>query len=121
MESLINRIVNNGSTEIVEAFLSTMKAYEQRKYFNAFITSLVKQYFGSIIESKEDGPKPSLAISGVATLLHNMIKGNDLLNDHVVTVLTLSSLPALDDSLAARRGVIAAIAQNEGKQRRTFS
>jgi telomere length regulation protein len=40
---------------------------------------------------------------------------NEVLKDHLVSSLTRSTIPSLDDSLATRRSVIAALAQDEGK------
>jgi telomere length regulation protein len=93
-----------------------MKAYEQRKYFNEILKFTADRYLGSTVEGKGyEAPRPSLAVSAVAGLLHNLIKDNELLRDHLVTTLTRSSIPALDGSLAARRSVIAALAQDDGR------
>lgn len=108
-------LIDTESINAFEFFLSKMKAFEQRKYINSAITVLAKQYFASAVESKEDAfIKPSLIVSGVATFIHILIKNNELLREHLVSTMTKATIPSLDDSLAARRSVIAAIAQDEG-------
>lgn len=105
------------NTAILEVPLSTMKAYEQRKYFNEILKFAVDRYLGSSLnDDAREVVGPSPRVSAVAGLLHNLIKDNGLLRDHLVTTLTRSSIPALDGSLAARRSVIAALAAaDEGK------
>lgn len=93
-----------------------MKTFEQRKYLNAVIAFVDKQYFSSVMVSKEDVPiSPSRVISGVAGLLHNLTKDNDILKEHLVSSLTRSTIPSLGDSLAACRCVIAALSKDEGQ------
>lgn len=119
--SIIEAMINEDSTKILEKFLPSLKAYEQRKYLNAIITFVANRYLSSSVESKDDAPlKASPSVSGVARLLRNIVHENELLREHIVTILTRSSVPALDDSLAARRSIIAAIAQDEGKLARAL-
>jgi telomere length regulation protein len=109
-------MVKDEASRILEVFLPKLKTHEQRKYLNSVITVLTNKHLSTISESREDSSlKPSKLISGAAAILCALIKNSDLLKDHVVTTLTKSALPALDDSLAARRSVIAAIAQDDGK------
>lgn len=109
-------MVNEESTQILEILLPQMKAHEQRKYFNAILTHVVKDYLGLHINDKDDLPvKPSLAISAIAAMLNNLMKDNELLKDSMVSALTQANLPALDDSIAARRSVLAALAQDDGE------
>ena len=98
--------------------IGRMKAFEQRKYFNAVLVGIAKQYFQSEIVNKEDTSiASSPVISGAACLLNNFIKTNDILKDHLVSSLTRSAIPSLDESLALRRTVVAALAQDEGQSR----
>ena len=110
-------MVDEGSTEKFERCLRSLKAHEQRKYLHSMISCITTKYLDSVVEGIKGIPlKPSIAISGAASLLHILIQSNELLQDHVVTTLVQSSTPGLDDSLPARRSVLAAIAQHEGKQ-----
>lgn len=99
-----------------------MKAFEQRKYFNAVISYVTKQFFLSEIISKDDnavGQSPT--VSGTAYLLNCMMENNDVLKGHVVSSLTKSAIPSLDESLAARRAIIAALVRDEGAYWSLFS
>lgn len=97
--------------------LPRMKPFEQRKYFDAIIAFMIRRYFASSHFDHEDTIfTASNIISGAADLLRTLTKQNEALNDHLVSLLTRSNLPSLDDSLAARRSVMAALAQDEGEQ-----
>ncbi|KAF2186905.1 hypothetical protein K469DRAFT_749330 [Zopfia rhizophila CBS 207.26] len=114
--SITDSMVNAESTKIFEEFLRKMKAHEQRQYLNAIISCIAKHYFGSVVETRQDVPLNSLpTISGAAALVHGLIKKNEPLKDHMVSVLTKSTISSLDDSLAARRSVIAALTQDSEK------
>jgi telomere length regulation protein len=77
---------------------------------------VVKQYFSTDIVHHDAEPLPtSKTVSDVASLLHSLVKDNEGLKDHLVSILTRSTIPALDDSLATRRSVMAALAQDEGQ------
>ena len=109
-------MLKDETSQILEVFLPKMKIHEQRKYLNSMIIVLTSKYLSTISESREDSPlKASNPISGAAAILCAITKNSDLLKDHIVTALTKSALPALDDSLAARRSIVAAIAQDDGK------
>jgi telomere length regulation protein len=96
--------------------MQRMKSFEQRKYLSAVVAFAVKQYFPSDMAERDDTPVPaSKAVSGAARLLYEFTKDNELLKDHLVSLLTRSTIPSLDDSLAARRSVIATVAQDEGQ------
>src|SRR4051794_7766985 len=100
------------SLSTLERFLPKMGTYEQRQYLNAVLSFLTKRYFGSILEEKEYAPLASSpTVSGAACVIHNLIKGNELLKERVVSLLTTSTIPSLDDSLAIRRSTLAAIAK----------
>jgi telomere length regulation protein len=116
--ALVEFTVEEQATAILGVPLSKMKAYEQRKYFNEILKFTADRYFGSAFkENAREAVGPSPTVSAVAGLLHNLIKDNELLRDHLVTTLTRSFIPALDGSLAARRSVIAALgAADEGKR-----
>ncbi|KAJ4324798.1 telomere binding protein [Neodidymelliopsis sp. IMI 364377] len=98
-----------------------MKAFEQRKFLNAALVYLVKEFFYSEMVAKLDTPVASSpTISGAARLLHNIISDNDILKDYLVASLTRSSIPSLDESLGVRRSVIAVLAEDEDKLQTLF-
>ena len=83
---------------------------------NATITFVVKHFFSSYVFSKTDVPiAHHRTISGAAGLFSVTIKDNDVLKDHLVSSLTRATVPLLDDSLAARRSVVAALAKDDGQ------
>jgi len=113
VQSMLLPMIDTDSIDTFSQFFRTTKAFEQRKYMSAIITFLVKQYFGSMVD--KDGPlKSSPRISGVAKLITELVKDSDILLEHLVHSLIKSSIPILEDSLDARRSVIAAMAQCEG-------
>lgn len=76
----------------------------------------MEEYCRSDTVSKEytlDVASPT--ISSAACLLHSFMDNNDILEDHLVSSLTRSTIPSLNESLAVRRSVIAALAQDEGE------
>jgi telomere length regulation protein len=108
--------VDEGSSNVLAKLISQLKAHEQRKYFNQILIYVSNRYFGTVLGDKNlQAETASPVVSGVARILHDIIKGNELLRDHLVTTLTRSSIPALDGSLTARRSVIAALAPDDGK------
>lgn len=95
-----------------------MKHFEQRKYLNAIIAAVVKQYLVSDVVDKDDVPVlASKTVSGAAGLLHNITKDNDVLKEHLIISLSRSTIPSLDDSLFARRSVMAVLGKDEGQCR----
>jgi telomere length regulation protein len=113
--SMTTFLIDNDSFDIFPKKLMKLKAHEQRKYLNAVLAFLVKKYLAISMDTKEDIPLPaSPAVSAAASLLRILLKRNETLQDHLVSSLTQSSTAALDDSLSARRSVIAALAQDEG-------
>jgi telomere length regulation protein len=109
-------ILQSDSSARFAAFMLRMKTFEQRKYLNSVITFLVEKYFIAKMEVKEDTPiKPSTTVSAAAALVHSLVKDSETLKESLLSALTKSSIPALGDSLFARRSVIAAVAQDEGK------
>ena len=116
LDAIVQFIIAEGSTELFEANFSRMKAHEQRQILNSILVVMTKRYFGSKFEVKEDRPlNPLSAVSSMATLVFGVVRTNELLKDHIIALLTTSTLPVLDDSLAARRSVISAIAQDQSK------
>ncbi len=92
-----------------------LKNLEQRKYLDATLAFVVHLYFPSQIINKEnEAIMESKIISGVASLLCDIAENTDVIKDHLVSSLTRSIIPSLEDSLAARRSVIAALAKDEG-------
>jgi telomere length regulation protein len=83
------------------------------------ITFVVKQYFSSNTIHHDDSPLPeSNTVSSVANLVHTLVKDSESLRDHLISILARSSIPSLDDSLDARRSVMAALSQDEGNSQR---
>jgi telomere length regulation protein len=117
ISSLTSSLLESDSAALLAAFLPRLKPYEQRKYLEAVIVFIVKQYFAADIVQHKDEPIPiSKDVSGVASLLHMLTRENESLKDHLVSILTRSTIPSLDDSLAARRSVMAALAPDEGNK-----
>jgi telomere length regulation protein len=113
--SLLSVLIHDDSVSLLTGFLLKMKTFEQRKYVDAIIAYTVKEYFDSHLLGLDAGPLPgSKTVSGAAGLFYSLIKDNEVLKDHFVTLLTRSIIPSLDGSLAARRSVMAALAQDEG-------
>jgi telomere length regulation protein len=113
--SILRIVFDEASTRLLSEFLPSLPVHDQRHFLNSVIAFLSKKYFGSIVEGAEllSGEDPK--ISGVAYVIHELICNNGVLKDHIVAILTTSTFSALDDSLSARRGIIAAIAQDEGE------
>jgi telomere length regulation protein len=77
---------------------------------------VVKEYFFTDTFSKDDRPiAASSTVSSAAALFHTLIEDDDVLKEHLVSSLTRSTIPALDESLLARRSVLAALAKDEGQ------
>lgn len=116
VSSLLSALLESDCTARFTELIARMKSFEQRKYLNAVIAAVVERYFASDVVSKDDVPiLASKTVSGAASLLSNMTKDNDVLKEHLVTLLTRSTIPSLDDSLAARRSVMAVLAKEEGQ------
>ncbi|KAL1603482.1 telomere binding protein [Paraconiothyrium brasiliense] len=114
IRSMLLVMIDSNSISAFTSLLHKMKAFEQRKYLNAIITVLSNHYLNAIGDNTtrpvvESSPR----IGGVAALVNELIRDNDTLKEHLVTSLTKSGIPALDDSLSGRRSVIAAIANDE--------
>lgn len=117
MQSLLSTLIDGGGVEHLERLLSHMKAFEQRKYMNSIIAFFAKKYFSTEVVSKEDTPiTSSTIVDAAAGLLYALIKDNDVLKEHLVSSLTRSTIPVLDDSLSTRRSVVAALTKDQGKQ-----
>jgi telomere length regulation protein len=109
-------LIGSDSVTLLAAVIARLKAFEQRRYFNAVITFVVKQYFSSNTIRRGDSPLPELnTVSSVANLVHILVKDSESLRDHLISLLARSSIPSLDDSLDARRSVMAALSQDEGR------
>jgi len=116
VSSLMTVLLHSDSSTIFAAFIQKMKSFEQRKYLNAVVAFVTKQYFNRKVEMKEDVPiKPSITVSAAAALIHSLVKDSEILKESLLSALTKSSIPALDDSVFARRSVIAVVAQDEGQ------
>lgn len=114
--SIIAVLLDTGSIAPVAQFLSKLAAHDQRQFLNSTITFFSTRYFNTVADEKKDVPlKSQLTISGVAHVIHELIRNNDLLKSHIVALLTNSTISALDDSLFARRSLVASIANDEGK------
>lgn len=93
-----------------------LKTFEQRKYLEAIIALAIKQYLPVDELQHNDAPVPtSKPVSAVASLLECLNHDNEGLKDFLILILTRSTIPGLNDSLAARRSMIAALALDEGQ------
>lgn len=93
-----------------------LKSFEQRKFLNAIVACTIKQHFSFDVIARIDAQIPSSElVSGVASLFHTLVETNDVLKEHMVSLLIRSNVPSLDDSLSARRAIMAALAQDESK------
>ena len=118
VSSLLTALIDSGRIEHLASLISQLKTFEQRKYMNSFIVFIAKKYFATDFVSKDDAPiSTSKTVSAAAALIYILIKDNDVLKEHLVSSLMRSTIPALDDSLSARRSVLAALAKDEGKHR----
>ncbi|EMD94324.1 hypothetical protein COCC4DRAFT_58274 [Bipolaris maydis ATCC 48331] len=115
VSSLLLTIINDDSVEHLVRLLSHMKTFEQRKYMNAIITFVAKQYLSNEVVSKDSPVASSPVIGAAAGLFHDLIQDNDVLKEHLISTLTKSTIPVLDDSLSARRSVVAALAKDHDK------
>lgn len=114
--SLTSTLIDTDSVMLLADVMLRLKAFEQRKYLNAVITFVVKQYFPSDMSQHDDTPVVASAmVSGVANLIHALVKDSEGLRDHLISILARSNIPSLDDSLDARRSVMAALSQDEGQ------
>jgi telomere length regulation protein len=114
--SLASTLIDSDSGVFLADYVSRLKPFEQRKYLNAIITFAAKRYFSSDTSRHTDISVPvSGTVSGLAGFIHVIVKDNESLRDHLVSILTRSVVPSLDDSLSVRRSVMAALSQDEGK------
>ena len=121
VRSFLLALIESRCAELFTELMSKMKSFEQRKYLNAAIAFITKQYLASDTVEKDDTTiVGSKTISDAASLFQNMVKDNDILKDHLVSSLTRSTIPPLDDSLSARRSVIAALVEDEGHYTAAF-
>lgn len=116
MSAFLQAMINDGDIDHFERLLSQMKTFEQRKYMNATIAFVTKRYLSVETTNKTNAPIPSsTTIDAAAGLIYALIKDNDVLKEHLVSSLTRSTIPILDESLSARRSVIAALAKDHGE------
>jgi telomere length regulation protein len=109
-------VIESDSVTAFTSLLHKMKVFEQRKYLNAIISVISKHYLNKTSENTAASlSESSPLLAGVIALVSELIKGSSTLTEHLVASLTRSGIPALDDSISARRGVIAAIAKDEGR------
>ncbi|EUC35962.1 hypothetical protein COCCADRAFT_34551 [Bipolaris zeicola 26-R-13] len=115
VSSLLRKVINDGAIEHLVRLLSHMKTFEQRKYMNAIITFVAKHYFSNEVVNKDSLVASSPVIDAAGGLFHDLIKDNDVLKEHLISTLTRSTIPVLDDSLSVRRSVVAALAKDHDK------
>jgi telomere length regulation protein len=114
--SLTSALVNTDSVVLLADLMSRLKSFEQRKFLSAVIAFVAKHYCPSDISRHGEAPIiDSAVVSGVAGLVYGLVQSSEGLKDLVVSILTQPTIPSLDDSLAARRSVMAALAQDEGQ------
>lgn len=113
---MVLHTIDHNSVTDFSSVIARLKVFEQRKYLNAIMTYLSRQYLGTVVYAKEVSlSKNSLTIAGIAAFISEIIKSSDTLKEHLISSLTKSIIPALDDSLGLRRSAIAALAQYEGQ------
>ncbi|KAF2806631.1 uncharacterized protein BDZ99DRAFT_448045 [Mytilinidion resinicola] len=99
-----------------QSILQRLAAYQQRQFMNSTIVCLSKNYLDSIPNTKDEvSLKRSRMVSGVAGLIHSLIRGNDVLSDYLVSILTGAVSGAVDMNLACRRSMIAALSTEAGR------
>ncbi|CAI6272100.1 unnamed protein product [Periconia digitata] len=114
ISSMLLDMLNSNNSSKLAYFVNQMKVFEQKKYLHAILACLVKQFFSSTVDSKTDAPVASSStVSAAITLINMFIDDNESLKDSLVSILTKSSVPALNDSLHTRRSAIAALAKHE--------
>ncbi|KAL1795097.1 hypothetical protein ACET3X_006913 [Alternaria dauci] len=114
ISSLLQALTDSDSLERLPNFLSQMRTFEQRKYLNAIVAFVAKDYLSVENVGKDDATiTASTTISSAAALFYTLIKDSDVLKEHLVSSLTRSTIPALDESLSARRSVLAALARDD--------
>ncbi|KAH7408466.1 telomere length regulation protein-domain-containing protein [Phaeosphaeria sp. MPI-PUGE-AT-0046c] len=114
--TLVSTLLDADATVPLADLISLLKAFEQRKIFDALVAFLVKRYdTASEVQHGDAAIPASTTISSVASLFHTILSDNGALKDHAVSMLTRSNTPSLNDSLAIRRSLIASLAQDEDK------
>ena len=117
--SLTSALLDAEAADRLADLISTMKTFEQRKVFDTIVSFAVRRF--ASVDDVQRGNAPiavSKTVSGLASFFDNIIRDNETLKDHVVSLLTRSATPAMNDSLAIRRSMMAALAQDEGQSRR---
>jgi telomere length regulation protein len=114
--SLTSTLVNTDSVVLLADLMSRLKPFEQRKFLSAVIAFVAKHYCPPDISRHGEALSiDSAVVSGMAGLVNGLVQSSEGLKDHVVSILTRPTISSLDDSLAARRSVMAALAQDEGQ------
>ncbi|KAK7180749.1 hypothetical protein DPSP01_009216 [Paraphaeosphaeria sporulosa] len=114
VRSMLLVVIARDSVTAYASVFQKMKAFEQRKYLNANISVLAKHYLNKVAENTEASPSESSPLlAGVTALIGKLVGDSDILKEHLITSLIKPTIPALDDSLATRRCVIAVIARDE--------
>ncbi|KAF2498363.1 hypothetical protein BU16DRAFT_524484 [Lophium mytilinum] len=113
---LLSELSNPVSSSKFQDILQSLAPYQQRQFMNSTILCLSKDYLNPLPNTQDEAAlKPSRIVSEVAGLIHNLIKGNDLLADYLVSLLTGAVSGAVDMHLAVRRSVIAALSSETGR------
>jgi telomere length regulation protein len=113
---MLQVVIESDFTTTFTSLLHKTKVFEQRKYFNAIISVISMHYLNTTDDFEEASlSESSPLLASVIALVSELLKDSDTLKEHLVACLTRSGIPALDDSLSARRGIIAAIAKDEGR------
>lgn len=111
---MLTTLIEAEDVKLFSNLVRNLKAFEQRKCLNSTIAFVVEQ-FSSDTTNDFGGPIVSpKVIAGAAGLISQIIKANEALKDHLVASLGRSSMPVLNDSLAARRSITAALKSDEG-------
>ncbi|KAI5363415.1 hypothetical protein J4E82_011630 [Alternaria postmessia] len=80
------------------------------------VVLVTKEYFSVENVLRDDASiAVSSTVSSAAALFYTLIKDNDVLKEHLVSLLSRSTIPALDESLLSRRSALAALAKDDEK------
>ncbi|CAI9625636.1 unnamed protein product [Alternaria burnsii] len=116
VSSLFRALIVSSSLERLPNLLSRMKTFEQRKYLNAIVVLVTKEHFSVENVRRDDASiAMSSTVSSAAALFYTLIKDNDVLKENLVSLLSRSTIPALDESLLSRRSALAALVKDDEK------
>lgn len=115
MGSLLPLLVNSDEVRLLADLLPKLKSFEQHKYLDAVINYTITDFLPPQTVDYRDAPAlSSKVISGAANLIHVLCRQTESLKNYLILLLTRPTIPSLNGSLAARRAIMAAVAQHDG-------